>query len=298
MALYLEDTDMMAGNLHWPLPRGSTGRLITIGPCTRGPRDPQSVCRPANELIEYACDTPFQFVNIIGQFSNIELLWFNCHSIDARGGTARAVGAGTPAGIKIGGANIYEDDLTYFRNISNSAMHPGRRSFAPHVVLSEANRRAIAARRPQYREPGHGCTDGEWCPIGPRYATIRGEEVHHLHRYFIPSIILRSCAIGRNHSFCQTLADRANTFVFAPQVEQHAAAPTGGSWQLHNPVYFFSPTSLYYHYYENLLNGWWRPHQNPPPWRASLSPFQQRSGQQRIATGPGRGVGRCRGQIG
>ena len=81
MELYLEDTDMMAGNLHWPLPRGSTGRLITIGPCTREPGDPQSVCNPANELIEYACDTPSQFVNIIGQFSNIELLWFNCHSI-------------------------------------------------------------------------------------------------------------------------------------------------------------------------------------------------------------------------
>ncbi len=280
MKLYLEDTDMMAGSLHWPLPRGNTGRLITIGPCTRGPGDPQSVCNPANALIEYACDTPLQFVNIIRQFSSIELLWFNCHSIDAQGGTVRGVGAGTPAGIRIGGANIYESDLTYFRNISNRAINPAGRSFAPHVVISEVNQQAIIARHAsQFREqvPGH--------------TVIRGEEVHHLQRYFIPSIILRSCSIGRNHSFCQTLANRANTFVFAPQVDQWGAAPTGGSWQLHNPVYFFRPTSLWSHHYELLL-------QSYPESSSSLSPLQQRSEQQRIATGPGRGVGRCRGTIG
>lgn len=280
MKLYLEDTDMMAGGLHWSLPRGSTGRLITIGPCTRGAGDPPSVCNPANELIEYACDTPLQFVNIIGQFSGIELLWFNCHSIDAQGGTVRGVGARGPAGIRIGGANIYESDLTYFRSISNQAMRPASRSFAPHVVIGEAGRQAIIARHAaQYREQLPGPT------------VIRGEEVHHLHRYFIPSIILRSCSIGRNHSFCQTLATRANTFVFAPQVDQWRAAPTGGPWRLHNPVYFFRPISLYHHYYEFLL-------QSYPESSSSLSPFQRRLGQQRIATGFGRGVGRCRGTIG
>lgn len=296
MELYLEDTDMMAGSLHWSSPTGSTGRLITIGPCTRGPRDPESVCRPANRLIEYACDTPYQFVNIIGQFSNIELLWFNCHSIDAQGGTARGVGAGVPAGIKIGGARIYESDLTRFYMVRNDAMRAQDRSFAPHVVLSEADRQAITARQPQYRS--YVCPDdGEWCPLGPSYATIRGAEVHHLLHYFIPSIALRSCSMGRNYSFCQGLANRANTFVFAPQVDQCSAAPTGGSWRLHNPVNFFSPTSLWNHYYVDLLKGLWRPQQSPPR-SASLSPFQRRSGQQRIATGYGRGVGRRRGIIG
>ena len=180
-------------------------------------------------------------------------------------------------------------------------MHPGGPSFAPHVEISEANRRAIAARRPQYHEPS--CGDGEWCPMGPNYAIIRGEEVHHLYRYFIPSIILRSCSIGRNHSFCQELADKAATFVFAPQVDQWGAAPTGGSWRLHNPVFFYSPIWLWNHDYVDLLKGLWRPDPNPPPWidtesSSNLSPFQQRLGQQRIATGPGRGVGRYRGLIG
>lgn len=271
---------MMAGGLHWPLPSGSSGRLVTIGPCTRGAGDPPSVCNPANELIDYACDSPAQFINIIGQFSNIELLWFNCHSIDAQGEVVRNAQSGVPAGIGIGGARIYESDLSGFRYISNRAMRVESRSFAPHVVIDEAARQRIIARHAaQFRQQL------------PDLTVIRGEEVYNLQRYFIPSIIMRSCAIGRNRSFCQRLATAANAFVFAPQVAQWGAAPTRGPWRLHNPVNFFRPIGLYHHYYEYLFRSY-------PESSSSLSPFQRRLGQQRIATGLGRGVGRHPGVIG
>ena len=289
MELYLQDTDMMVGRpLHWPLPGGTSGRLITIGPCTRGARDPESVCNPANELIDYACDNTTQFINIIRQFSNITLLYFNCHSIDAGGNTVRDVGAGVPAGIRIGGANIYESDLSSFYNLRNDAMHDQYRIFAPHVSyesLGEEEQRRIwdlDATENIIQQNGH--------------TIIQGEVVYRwLRQSFIPSIIMRSCSIGRNHSFCQGLANRARVFVFAPMLDQWSSAPTYGPWHLHGPVFFYRSHS-YSIRFDILLHSYsWA--FNTPQF-SSRSPFQQRLGQQRIATGPGRGVGRCRGIIG
>ena len=285
MELYLQDTDMMPGRpLHWPLPGGGSRRLITIGPCTRGPRDPESVCRPANELIDYACDTTSQFINIISHFSNITLLYFNCHSINAQGSVVRDVGSGVPAGIRIGGARIYESDLSRFYRVRNDAMRAQDRSFAPHCSiesLSETEQQLIWM-----------CDATENIIQTPGFTVINGEYLYrYLYRYFVPSIILRSCSIGRNHSFCQSLANRARVFVFAPMQDQWSSAPTYGPWHLHGPVYFY-----YSHWYSDRFEALLK--SSPYVQWSSLSPFQQRLGQQRIATGFGRGVGRCRGSIG
>ena len=87
MELYLEDMEMMQGDLHWDLPgdveapsssarrrrrrpRGvthRTGVLLTIGH------------RP-HALVEHVCTTPQQVVDVIRGFFNLTLLYINCHS--------------------------------------------------------------------------------------------------------------------------------------------------------------------------------------------------------------------------
>lgn len=308
MELYLEDIDMVRGPLHWNLPRGvedpssreqphgahrRIGELITIGPTSV--RDNEDVDRVVRDDVERFCDEPREVVDVIGEFSNLTALYINCHSIDARG-RSNAADRGTVAGIQLGGARIYTTSLSLFRNIRSSFIQLHRTEpstyelmLAPHTYSIDSQRTrepvpfefAVNLDYPFYDDTPAPTQETSPAPAEYRITAAGFNQNSHL---FVPRIVMRSCSIGQNLQFCQTLADNANTWVFAPTVDQLASQTRATPWQLHGPVRVFIPVSL--------------AQLQTTSSRRDLSPFRQRRGQQMAATGSGRGVGRRQGVIG
>lgn len=278
MELYLEDWDFLPYRdrlLHWDLPSdveepSSSGRrrrrqpggvrrpgvMVTIAPTT-----PEQLA-----MVERVCDTPQEVVNVIAEFSNLTLLFINCHSIDAQGGSD-AAGRGRVCGIRLGGARIYAEDLPLFERIRASFSQHTTDDLAAGLVWAGHTHRSI---------PGEAGTPVDW--------RITAEGFNQTHHFFVPRIVMRSCSIGLDRDFCQRLADVAGTYVFAPAIDQRY--DQAGPWELHGQVCVFIPASLT-HLYPQFFTI-----------RQDLSLFRQRRGQQLIATGVGRGAGRRRGPIG
>jgi hypothetical protein len=301
MELYLEDIDMMPGSrLHWDLPRDveapssrgrphgvhrSVGVLITIGPSSHAD----------NDQIERVCDTPQQVVEVIRAFSNLTLIYINCHSIDAQGRSDARERLGV-CGIRLGGARIYERDLPLFGQIRSS--FPLLRMTEPltlgivhaaHAYVPASSGTPTGRSLVTFGMLNQRFWDGAPSPApmtspAPVEFRITAEGFNATSHSFVPRIVMRSCSIGQNQPFCQLLADTAETWVFAPTVDQWASQTEATPWRLHGPVRVFMPACVAY--LQDSAS------------RRDLSPFRQRLGQQMIATGSGRGVGRRRGPTG
>ena len=280
MELYLEDWDFLPYGdsrlLHWELPRGveeppssarrrrrrpgvtprRPGVLITIAPTT--PEEPA--------MVERVCDNPQEVVNVIGEFSNLTLLFINCHSIDAQGRSDAGERSGV-CGILLGGARIYATHLPLFEGI--------RSSFSQHTT-DQLVAGLVHTGFTYLSAPATSEAPVDW--------RITAEGFNQTHHFFVPRIVMRSCSIGQDPDFCQRLADAAGTYVFAPTIDQRY--DQAGPWELHGPIRVFIPSSLA-HLYRQFFT-----------LRRDLSPGRQRLGQQLIATGIGRGVGRRRSPIG
>jgi hypothetical protein len=309
MELYLEDWDMMRGALHWDVPPGvedpssrarphgahrPVGELITIAPST-----PEELAQ-----VERRCDTPEQVVDVIGEFSGLTLVFINCHSIDDQG-RSDANERGTVSGILLGGARIYARHLPLFRRIRSSftlrwtepstlglvhSAHayvpassgtPTGRSLVSFGPLSASSSSPIDIDQPFRDDAPSPAPATSPAPVEYTITAAGFNQNSHL---FVPRIVMRSCSIGQNRDFCQRLADAADTWVFAPTVDQWASQTRWTPWELHGPVRVFVPASM--------------AHLPVYGSRQDLSPFNRRLGQQRIATGSGRGIGRRRGPIG
>ena len=303
MELYLEDMEMMQGDLHWDLPgdveapsssarrrrrrpRGvthRTGVLLTIGH------------RP-HALVEHVCTTPQQVVDVIRGFFNLTLLYINCHSIDDRG-VSNVSQRGTVSGIRLGGARIYARHLNLFTQLQSNFATSRTEPLVAQLVY--AGHAYIPARPASSRPPSVSCSspldiEPPWwhfnvrrllcedapspervtspAPVDTRITAQGFNVTHHL---FVPRIVMRSCSIGQNQSFCQQLANAAGTYVFAPTVAQWARQTRHRPWQLHGPVRVFVPPGLTHLRQTSALR------------RAQM-----------IAMGSGRGVGRKPGPIG
>jgi hypothetical protein len=296
MELYLEDIDMMRGSLHWDLPpdveapssrarphgaHRRVGELITIGPSSHADDD----------QIEHVCDTPQQVVDVVGGFSNLTLLYINCHSIDDQNHSDPAE-RGAVSGIRLGGARIYDRGLPLFEQIraSFSQLHRTEplefgivQAYVPASSGTPTRRLAtFGMQNPLFRDDDPAPAPST--SPAPVELTITAEGSNENSDLFVPRIVMRSCAIGQNQQFCQDLADAAETWVFAPMIDQWSTQTAATPWRLHGPVRVFIPACL--------------AHLQAPTSRRDLSPFRQRLGQQMIATGGGRGVGRRPGAIG
>lgn len=160
--------------------------------------------------------------------------------------------------LDLGGARIYAEHLPLFRRIRSCFVRNNPFSYT----------------RPEEAELIY---DPNRTNIPPdRY--VLNDQIYS----FQPRIVLCGCAIAQDREFCQGLANETGTYVFGATITQFANR-TPIPWTLDGPILVFFPSNLFIPGESSIQD---------------LSPFQQRLGQQRMATGSGRGVGRRWGPIG
>lgn len=273
MELYIEDSGFRPGlPLHWALPSG------LHPPSPSGPRRRRARRMPPGRFgqlitigrssertapyadeIEAFCDTPEQVIEVIQRFSNLTALYINSHAgPDLRSREAEVAGR---RGILLGGATIYAEHLPLFRNVRSS--FDRWRIFDVAIV----ELMSVAQRDPAIL-PDRRVSLDQMSSIYPR-------------------IVLCGCAIAQDRNFCQRLADEAEAYVFGATINQYEtrrAIP----WTLDGPILVFIPSNNFGLGTE--ISG--------ASSIQNLSPFIRRLGQQRMATGSGRGIGRRPGPIG
>jgi hypothetical protein len=271
MELYIEDSEFRPGHpLHWDLPNG-LHPPSSSGPPRRGPRPMPpgrfgqliTIGREAERDAPYAGEIEAfceRPEEIIQVIQGFsDITALYINSHANPDRRSREAEGERRRGIQLGGTIIYAEHLRLFRAI--------RPNFNRWMIFD----RSIISR-------------DLFCHYNPEMPPGRRSIAQTLMPSITPRIVVCGCAIAQDHNFCQRLADEAETYVFGATIDQYAGQrSTMSPWTLHGPVLVFIPSSNF----------------GVPEWSTqNVSPFNRRLGQQRIATGSGRGLGRISRSIG